>query len=213
MAVERRPTVTYAKARRIKTYERDRELGLDSAVWPIPQSSHKGWLAREDMLSRTIRATGDDLLVSLEETILRFPSAPIHGLQRLHVHHVRLQEPENFHTYRVLRSCAAVDEPRRAVTRIFLMHVGLNERDSFGQYYQIASRLIAEDPNTVCIVRPFPGHMTRFPFHAFAETPLDRYLWDGSHLFRQFLRYMIETQWFSVRLLDVRRTGAPPAPT
>jgi pimeloyl-ACP methyl ester carboxylesterase len=65
-----------------------------------------------------------------------------------------------------------------------------------GLYYQIASRLMLEQPATVCIVRPFPGHMTRFPFHAFSETPLDRYLWDGSHLFRQFLRYMIETQWF-----------------
>ena len=65
-----------------------------------------------------------------------------------------------------------------------------------GLYYRLASQLIAQGPETVCIVRPFPGHMTRYPFQAFAETPLDLYLWDGSHLFRQFLRFMVETQWF-----------------
>lgn len=131
----------------------------------------------------------------VEEVLLRFPSAPLHGMQRLQEHHVWLGDSENLHSYRVLRS------PKRSVqkqkiSRIFLMHTGLNERSFLGLYYRIASHLLKEDPNTVCIVRPFPAHLSRFPFQGFAETPLDRYLWDGSHLFRQFLRYMIETQWF-----------------
>jgi hypothetical protein len=135
------------------------------------------------------------LPVALEEVILRFPSAPIHGLHRLHEHHVSLGESENFHSYRILRS-AKPSARKQRVKRIFLMHTGLNERDGMGLYYRLAGHLVKEDPTTVVVVRPFPGHLTRFPFQAFSETPLDRYLWDGSHLFRQFLRYMIETQWF-----------------
>lgn len=133
--------------------------------------------------------------VELEELILRFPSAPIHGLQRLHGHHMKLSPSENFHTFRVLRSADRA-VARKKVKRIFLMHTGLNERDTMGLYYHLSSQLIAHEPQTVCIVRPFPGHMTRYPFGAFAETPLDLYLWDGSHLFRQFMRFMVETQWF-----------------
>ena len=78
------------------------------------------------------------------------------------------------------------------------MHNGLNERDGMELHYRVASHLIAQarDGSTAFILRPFPGHLTRFPFQAFAETPLDRYLADGSQLFRQFIRYMVETQWF-----------------
>ena len=123
---------------------------------------------------------------------MRFPSAPLHGWQRLHEHHVNFEQSENFHTYRLLSHPDRSEPPKR----IFLMHNGLNELDSMGLYYQLASHLVRSDSPTICVVRPFPGHLSRFPFQAFGETPLDRYLWDGSHLFRQFLRYMIETQWF-----------------
>jgi pimeloyl-ACP methyl ester carboxylesterase len=77
------------------------------------------------------------------------------------------------------------------------MHNGLNETLTMGLYYRLASYLIHADQTggTVCLLRPFPAHLTRSRFYRFAETPLDNYLWDGSHLFRQFLRYMIETQW------------------
>lgn len=132
--------------------------------------------------------------VALEELILRFPSAPLHGFQRLHEHHVMLGISENFHSFRVLRSADPAQQ-LKPIDRIFLMHTGLNERDTMGLYYRLASQLVKSEPSTVCIVRPFPGHMTRYPFQAFGETPLDRYLADGSHLFRQFLRFMIETQW------------------
>ena len=64
-----------------------------------------------------------------------------------------------------------------------------------GLHYELASHLINQDRNTVCILRPFPGHLTRAPYPGLSETPLDHYLWDGLHLFRQFLRYMIETRW------------------
>ena len=132
----------------------------------------------------------------IREAMLRFPSAPIHGLHRLHEYHVNEGESENFHTYRVL---SHPDKRRDArVRRIYLLHNGLNEAQSMGLYYRLASYLIHQDDEhkgTVCILRPFPGHLTRSRFAGFAETPLDHYLWDGSHLFRQFLRYMIETQW------------------
>jgi len=143
---------------------------------------------------------GRELACPLKESILRFPSAPIHGLHRLHEYQVNIGKSESFHTYRVLTH----KERRRTdqVRRIFLMHNGLNEAESMGLYYRLASHLIQQDESekatgrTVCILRPFPGHLTRSRFSGFAETPLDHYLWDGSHLFRQFLRYMIETQWF-----------------
>ncbi len=132
----------------------------------------------------------------IREAILRFPSAPIHGLHRLHEYHVNEGESENLHTYRVLSHPGKRRGTR--VRRIYLMHNGLNETQSMGLYYRLASYLIHQDDEhkgTVCILRPFPGHLTRSRFAGFAETPLDHYLWDGSHLFRQFLRYMIETQW------------------
>lgn len=185
-----RPTEsrTIKNARGIRTAERDCELNLAAGDWPTGAPS--GWRQGNGCLQRLIRKDGKSMPRELEETILRFPSAPIHGLQRLHSHHVSLGSSENLHTLRVLRAF-----PQQPLKRIFLLHTGLNERDSMGLYYTLASNLVKRS-GTVCIVRPFPGHLTRFPFDAFAETPLDRYLWDGSHLFRQFLRYMIETKWF-----------------
>ena len=98
---------------------------------------------------------------------------------------------ESFHTFRVLSN----PNRRGKVSRIFLLHNGLNETQKMGLYYRLAFFLIEEDPDTVCILRPFPGHLTRCASLGLTETPLDHYLWDGLHLFRQFLRYMIETRW------------------
>jgi len=184
----------FKKAKWIQMAERDRKLELPSPTWPTAPLA--GWVTRDDdHLARTVNSLDGVLPVALDESILRFPSAPVHSLQRMHEHHVDLKVPEIFHSYRVLRS-AEPEFRQKKVARIFLMHTGLNERDSMGVYYRLASNLIKQQPATVCIVRPFPGHMSRFPFSGFAETPLDRYLWDGSHLFRQFIRHMIETQWF-----------------
>lgn len=203
--------MTYAKARKIRVAERDRSLDLSDWVWPT--AVPPGWEQREGHLRRVIKADVSPppqiIPVELEELILRFPSAPLHGFQRLHEHHVQLDGPEHFHSFRVLRT----SDPTQTlvpVKRIFLMHTGLNERDTMGLYYRLASQLVQADPATVCIVRPFPGHMTRYPFQAFGETPLDRYLADGSHLFRQFLRFMLETQWL---LSTIARRSSYRAPS
>ncbi len=188
--------VLYENALRVRPEERDRALDINGGSWPT--FAPEGWAFDQHALKRVIRAEESPrspIPVALEELVLRFPSAPVHGMQRLHEHHMELGPSENFHTFRVLRS-ADPNVVAAPIRRIFLMHTGLNERDRMGLYYRLASQLIAQSPETVCIVRPFPGHMTRYPFQAFAETPLDLYLWDGSHLFRQFLRFMIETQWF-----------------
>ena len=133
------------------------------------------------------------VVTSLRETNLRFPAAPIHGIHRVHQDQRNLPNAENFHTMRLLRSADANED--EAPSSIYLLHNGLNELDRFTLYYQLASLLIRDDSSAACIVRPFPGHLTRFPYQWFSEKPLDRFLVDGSELFRQFIRYMIETQW------------------
>lgn len=202
-------TVSYATAADIQLSERDFALDLDAPGWPLKQHlpqwkgrhEQDGWLSRRidnhtgDHEMKAAPEEGERLAGEISESILRFPSAPIHGLHRLHEYHVNEGESETFHTYRVFSHPKRRKgvEPRR----IFLMHNGLNEAQSMSLYYRLASYLIHQDPEmrTVCLLRPLPGHLTRSRFAGFAETPLDHYLWDGSHLFRQFLRYMIETQW------------------
>lgn len=185
--------VDYEQARFIRASERDVALRLDELRWPSNRAVPNGWTPRKRWLERIILASDQKLMSGpLEEKVIRFPSAPIHGWQRLHEYHLSLDASLNFHTYRVLSRPG--DSGR--VARIFMMHNGLNEVNSMGLYYQIASHLVHSEPGTVCVVRPFPSHLSRFPFQNFGEKPLDRYLWDGSHLFRQFLRYMVETQWF-----------------
>ena len=197
------PLVDYAEAAKVKPAERDYCLDINGSEWP-PQAPPE-WAATPHGLARRIAADEGDppaMPAELEESILRFPSAPIHGLQRLHEHHAKLGPSENFHSFRIIRAPGREREP---ISRIFLMHTGLNESGTMGLYYRLSSQLIEADPSTVCIVRPFPGHLTRYPFQAFAETPLDLYLGDGSHLFRQFMRFMIETQWLLSAL--VRRSS------
>ncbi len=190
--------VPYKKALFIQFAERDFELGLDSESWPDSATVPPGWERGPGYLHREIAETEEEKKVEkqlngpIKESILRFPSAPIHGLHRRHEYHFNERESENLHTYRVLTD----PEKFTRVRRIFLLHNGLNETQSMGFYYRLASYLISQDPGgTACLLRPFPGHLSRSRFQRFAETPLDHYLWDGSNLFRQFLRYMIETQW------------------
>ncbi len=203
--------IAYKEAAPIQVAERDFKLGLNCGSWPLELDRRPaGWSLDKSghWLSRTVENGKNDeedkaavgelpkkMQGEVKESILRFPSAPIHGLHRLHEYHVNEGESENFHSYRVLAHPRKTRRTR--VRRIFLMHNGLNETQSMGLYYRLASYLIHQDESkgTVCLLRPFPGHLTRSRFSGFAETPLDHYLWDGSHLFRQFLRYMIETQW------------------
>lgn len=131
----------------------------------------------------------------LREHILRFPSAPLHHTNRLVEHQLQVQRNQPlFHTYRIL---TATDFEGPAQT-VYLLHHGLNEVDDMGFFYDFASNLFAGDAGrrAICIVRPFPSHLTRHPFHGpFTQAPLDRYLTDAGDLVRQFLRYMIETRW------------------
>jgi pimeloyl-ACP methyl ester carboxylesterase len=109
------------------------------------------------------------------------------------------------HSYRILM---ASERERRPLKHIFLINNGLNELDKLGLYYRLASYIIDNEPDAACVLRPFPSHLSRSAYAlAFAETPLQRYLWDGSHLFQQFLRYMVETRWFLSAL--VRRSRYP----
>lgn len=62
------------------------------------------------------------------------------------------------------------------------MHNGLNELDSMGLYYQLASHLVRSDSPTICVVRPFPGHLSRkhtpetqLALYASASVPLAKY--------------------------------------
>jgi hypothetical protein len=189
--------VSFKEAREIALGERDAEQKLGVDTWPNAKDSQPLWDPRPKLglLERTIDndPEGKELATSLLERVLRFPSAPIHGLHRLGQDQVNMGPVENFHTLRVL-SHPEPKEPEK-VSRIFLLHNGLNETRKAGLYYEIASHLIKQDEHTVCLVRPFPGHLTRCPYPGLSETPLDNYLWDGLHLFRQFLRYMIETRW------------------
>jgi hypothetical protein len=191
-------TVQYDDARVIRPEERDVALYLDDPEWPNSQVALKDWVPGTGCLTRTVEDKADEdkakkeMAQPIKETLLRFPSAPLHGWQRLHESHVNLGDSENFHTYRVFSD----PDYTGRIEHIFLMNNGLNETNTMGLYYRLASHLINAKKETACVLRPFPGHFTRFRYQAFAETPLDRYLWDGSNLFRQFLRYMIETQWF-----------------
>jgi hypothetical protein len=216
-------TWCYDEAKKIRDAERDQALKLDTVRWPL--EAPEGWIRSEDHLHRYIRscpkgereggesAQKSQLAVSLRESLHRFPSAPIRGVQRFHEYHNTPSVAENMHTYRVLTSCT----PPTRIGRIFLFHNGLNELDRLGLYYQLASEIIAshspdpddDDGGVACILRPFPGHLTRAPFAEFAEEPLHRYLWDGSYLYSQFLRYMIETQWFLSAIVKRSRYRSP----
>lgn len=185
----------FKDARSIPPEDRDVELGLEGKRWPEDGQGVGPWTVDADA-GCMWREVGPDKqfrekLPVLRERVLRFPSAPIHGLHRLSQEHVNMGPVESFHTYRLLSH----RESKGKVSRIFLMHNGLNETRRIGLYYQLASMLVKRDKETVCLIRPFPGHLTRCADPGLSETPLDHYLWDGLHLFRQFLRYMIETRW------------------
>lgn len=177
----------------------DAEQTLSARKWPEEGAGRKGWRRSvgNGSYSRIVKKPEDfhdnweGELETLREQVLRFPSAPIHGLHRLSQEHVNMGPVESFHTFRILSH----PDRRGKVKRIFLLHNGLNETQKMGLYYRLAFFLIDQDKDSICILRPFPGHLTRSASIGLAETPLDHYLWDGLHLFRQFLRYMIETRW------------------
>jgi len=114
-------------------------------------------------------------------------------------------EPVHQHTFRLL---TAAPPGKSRIERIFLFFNGLNEIDHLGFYYDLAKVLIEPDgkacPEIACIILPFPGHLTRYPMVGqYAEKPLQRFITDPSDLFRQYLRFMVELQWFLSALVPV----------
>ena len=163
-----------------------------------------GFLCRE--LKRTRGKTDPPQRgeVSLREAILRFPSAPLFGIQSQLDYQVRM-EPVHQHTLRLLTSSRSGERP--AIKKLFLLFNGVNEIDYFDFYYELASLLIGnaeENSEVACLIPPFPAHLTRYPlFGKYAEKPLQRFITDPSDLFRQYLRFIVEMQWLLSALVPV----------
>src|SRR5262245_42004500 len=111
----------YGDAADIQFAERDFELNLERPSWPSAGDRPDGWLGEEGsgyLFSEILDLDEENLSAPLKESILRFPSAPIHGIHRVHQYHLNEWESENLHTYRVLT------HPNQSVPvrRIFLLH-------------------------------------------------------------------------------------------
>jgi pimeloyl-ACP methyl ester carboxylesterase len=192
---------------RILPRERDLQLDLSQAAWPAgcplgeegenPPAGAEPWQQHDGYLYRTIAPKQQPLW----EAMLRFPSAPIYGLHQSAARFPRIEGRSNFHTFRVIGALPDSPDdqglPRRRVRDVYVLHNGLNETGDSDLHYQLASRLLVHSKRpAVCILRPFPGHLTRYPYNdIYAEQPLDTYLLDSGDLFRQFVRFMIETRW------------------
>jgi hypothetical protein len=132
--------------------------------------------------------------------MVRFPNAPIYGLHQRPARQPEITGRSNFHTFRVLANPEErfdTGRPKRKIENVYILHNGLNETRDFDLHYQLAGQLLKQTHTpSLCIIRPFPGHLTRYPYSdQFAEKPLDTYLLDSGDLFRQFIRFMLETRW------------------
>lgn len=179
--------------------ERDRHL-LNKA-WLNTEGLEARWILSEngDSLSRLLLFDNppsgkSDGIEEAHETILRFPSAPVYGTHQPRSHTYEIEDKwPNYHTMRVLTRTALSTS---GVKQVFLLHNGLNETKDIGFHYRLASWILAECEDAACIIRPLPGHLSRYPFQSsFTGLPLHDYLLDPALVFRQFLRYMLETQW------------------
>lgn len=143
-------------------------------------------------------------LSSLEEHVLYWPSAPIYALGSPRVHLVEQQHRHPWHSFRLLKRPG-----QESIDRIYVFFNGLNEWRTLQTYYRLADLLFLNEERrrrrkdkafghatSACIIRPFPGHLTRHPFSSgFFKLPMAHYLEDAAELYRQFLRHMVETQW------------------
>jgi pimeloyl-ACP methyl ester carboxylesterase len=192
---------------KIPLRERDLQLKLGHPEWPregcrlggkdeTPAPGAEPWQRLDGYLYRTISPKRQPLW----EAMLRFPNAPVYGLHQRPGRQAPIDDRSNFHTMRVLGLLEDDDEqalPRHPIEDVYILHNGLNETSDFDLHYQLASRLLKQsEGRAVCIVRPFPAHLTRYPYSdMFAERPLDTFLLDSGDLFRQFVRFMLETRW------------------
>lgn len=177
--------------------ERDRHLFKDGA-WPNMEGLEQKWelSADESYLSRTLLVTDPSNGTETEahEAMVRFPSAPVYGTHRPPSQRYEIAEEwPNYHTMRVV---TREDLSASQAKQVFLLHNGLNETKDMGFHYCLANWILSECPDAACIIRPLPGHLSRYPFQSpFTERPLDNFLLDPALVYRQFLRYMLETQW------------------
>ncbi|MGN6217304.1 MAG: hypothetical protein ACTHN7_10185 [Solirubrobacterales bacterium] len=194
----------------ISPHERDVSLNLHSSEWGAE-------LEPDWTLHKKVRAFYRELTVLTEEEnrplrdyIVRFPSAPIYGINRKQDYELSFTRP-NMHTLRLL---TRPKDDKTPITRLFLLQNGLNEWQNLRFFYRLADWILKEDESSkqpcrsACLLAPFPGHLMHFPYAGpFAQLPLSRYLSDAGDLFRHFLRYMVETRW----LLSIVNP-VPPAP-
>jgi hypothetical protein len=142
------------------------------------------------------------------EALLRFPNAPIYTTHVAKPPMYRFTEEDTWENYHTMRILGAGQRPGARIQHVYLLHNGLNETRDITFHYRLAAWILNRREDAICIIRPLPGHLTRFPFDGFfSETPLDGYLRDPMDLFRQFLRYALETQWLlSTLVLHPRAT-------
>lgn len=195
--------VTSDDGGKLPELERDRNL-FRAGAWPEDAALklEGSWRVRSGHLFRRLHVYNEDerpgagTPSKLWEALLRFPNAPLYGTHVKRTPPFVFTEEEswpNFHTMRVL---GRGTRPPRRVKHVYLLHNGLNETEDVTFHYRLAAWILAHRRDAVCILRPLPGHLTRFAFHGpYAEQPLDVYLRDPADLFRQFLRHMLETQW------------------
>lgn len=222
------------QASQIHMFERDYFLDIHEREWPTPDLrllaaekvfpqrpyEGKGWRAdvwkrvpaegeTGGFLWRTLRLGDGQDRREMFETVLRFPTAPLFGLQRKRGYQFPL-DPVHQHTLRLLTSFEPTSPQR--VMRLFLLFNGVNEIDYLGFYHTLSSLLISQgDTPTACLICPTPGHLTRYPLHGrYAEKPLQRFIADPGDLFRQYLRFMIEVQWILSTLVPVSSYPVTP---
>jgi pimeloyl-ACP methyl ester carboxylesterase len=200
----------------IEPVERDLELDLHSTQWGsnLPEP----WIAsgRPRTIHRELEIFGGGKTRLLRDHIVRFPSAPIYGINRRQAYDVDITHKRpNLHTLRLLTRPPLANKPPRPIKRLFVLHNGLNEWENMRFFFRLADWILNEDERageepsqSACLIAPLPGHLMHFP-HAgpFAQLPLSRYLSDAGDLFRHFLRYMVETRWLLSIVNEV-----PPQP-
>ncbi|HEX6154161.1 MAG TPA: hypothetical protein VFZ19_11630 [Solirubrobacterales bacterium] len=193
----------------IAPHERDVELDLHSTEWgaqlePNWSLHTPGRAYYRDLTVVSVEEGQEGEGAAQEEDrplrdhIVRFPSAPIYGINRTQDYELNFTRP-NLHTVRLLTRPGKDDLP---ITRLFLLQNGLNEVENLRFFYRLADWILKEDESSkqpcrsACLLAPFPGHLMHFPYAGpFAQLPLSRYLSDAGDLFRHFLRYMVETRW------------------
>lgn len=185
--------------------ERDYQLNLSQPDWYKNLNRKRGWVKNDKLKcpQRIIAKKARDK--KLKEIIVRFPSAPIYGIHREFDYQFRINRI-NYHTFRIIQDD---QEPETPIKHVYIIHNGLNEIDGMNFFYDVALEIINNNKNSACIIRPFPGHLTRFPLPGrYSEQPLDRYLRDSGDLFRQYLRFMIETRWLISTIVPIRNYQA-----